>query len=116
MSPADKEALARIVGGSIDEVRVSCSFGVGHGGAIGPMQFLPTTWEDKRDKATRNPWDITDALTVGALKLKADGGITNPYQAACKYFGKCSFGGVDYATQVVGTMNSIKEQGVCPYL
>jgi hypothetical protein len=35
------------------------------------------------------------------LYMKDNGGASDPYKGACRYFGQCSFGGVDYAAQVM---------------
>ncbi|MFY9457997.1 MAG: lytic murein transglycosylase [Candidatus Spechtbacterales bacterium] len=59
---------------------VSCPhLDYGYGGAMGPAQFLPSTWIAYKDRLadllghTPDPWDINDAFTASALKL-ANGG------------------------------------------
>jgi len=67
---------------------------IGWGGAMGPAQFIPSTWLGYRNKVTAitgvaaNPWDIRDAFLAAALKLAADGGTTlaGEWTAAMKYF------------------------------
>jgi len=67
---------------------------VGWGGAMGPAQFIPSTWMGYRTKVTNitgktaNPWDIRDAFVASALKLGADGATTQSgeWAAAMKYF------------------------------
>ncbi len=67
---------------------------VGWGGAMGPAQFIPSTWMGYRAKVTNitgkvaNPWDIRDAFIASALKLGADGAKTKAgeWAAAMKYF------------------------------
>jgi membrane-bound lytic murein transglycosylase B len=69
---------------------------IGWGGAMGPAQFLPSTWLEYRarimavtGKATANPWDIRDAFVAAALKLRADGADGTPigeWSAAMRYF------------------------------
>ncbi|MBP6883796.1 MAG: lytic murein transglycosylase [Candidatus Pacebacteria bacterium] len=116
MKDEDKVALQKIVGGSIDNINVSCAASVGYGGAIGLTQFLPTTWLRFKDTAAGylghqpDPWNVNDALMVTAIYLKVLGGVDSPYNAACGYFGKCSSGGIDYAAQVVSKMDKIKQQ------
>ncbi|HLD61301.1 MAG TPA: hypothetical protein VJA27_04200 [Patescibacteria group bacterium] len=68
---------------------------VGWGGAMGPAQFIPSTWMGYRDKVTKltgkpaNPWDIRDAFIAAAIKLKADGANgteDGEWKAAMRYF------------------------------
>jgi peptidoglycan hydrolase CwlO-like protein len=67
---------------------------VGWGGAMGPAQFIPSTWMGYRAKVTNitgktaNPWDIRDAFIASALKLGADGAKTKEgeWAAAMRYF------------------------------
>lgn len=69
---------------------------LGWGGAMGPAQFLPSTWLGYRNqvsqftgKSPANPWDIRDAFAAAAIKLR-DGGATSGRQgewnAALRYF------------------------------
>lgn len=68
---------------------------VGWGGAMGPAQFIPSTWMGYRAKVTQltgkpaNPWDIRDAFIAAAIKLKADGADgtkDGEWKAAMRYF------------------------------
>lgn len=67
---------------------------VGWGGAMGPAQFIPSTWMGYKDKVsaisgkTANPWDIRDAFLASAIKLAADGGTSKSgeWAAAMRYF------------------------------
>ncbi|KKR23375.1 MAG: Cell wall endopeptidase, family M23/M37 [Candidatus Yanofskybacteria bacterium GW2011_GWD2_39_48] len=59
---------------------ISCWPGYGWGGAMGPAQFIPSTWMGYRDEVTRltghnpaNPWSIEDAFVAAASKLAHDG-------------------------------------------
>ncbi len=62
----------------------------GYGGAMGPAQFLPSTWLAYRDRAaqllapTPDPWDIQDSFTVAALKLANAGAATHTFDAEWK--------------------------------
>ncbi|HNY36339.1 MAG TPA: hypothetical protein PLD14_03645 [Candidatus Pacearchaeota archaeon] len=71
----------------------------GFGGAMGPAQFIPSTWslyEEKvktqTGKSYADPWNIQDAFTAAGLYLKALGGGTQAgeYRAASKYYGGSS--------------------------
>ena len=68
----------------------------GWGGAMGPAQFIPSTWVGYEAKVSAltgdnppNPWDIRDAFMASAIKLVA-GGADTTYQgqwdAAMRYF------------------------------
>ena len=68
---------------------------VGWGGAMGPAQFIPSTWMGYKDKVTAitgspaNPWDIRDAFVASGLKLKAAGAADTEaswWKAAMIYF------------------------------
>ena len=54
--------------------------GYGWGGAMGPAQFIPTTWLLFEDKVSRltghtppNPWNVEDAFTAAAVFLAGSG-------------------------------------------
>ncbi|MDB4939874.1 MAG: hypothetical protein JWO40_299 [Candidatus Doudnabacteria bacterium] len=69
---------------------------VGWGGAMGPAQFIPSTWMSHKDDVAAvtghpaNPWDINDAFVASALLLKvngaASGGTDAEWKAAMRYF------------------------------
>lgn len=70
---------------------------VGWGGAMGPAQFIPSTWQAHKaevsaitSKSPANPWDIRDAFLASALLLKANGAAGGTRQsewtAAMRYF------------------------------
>jgi peptidoglycan hydrolase CwlO-like protein len=69
----------------------------GWGGAMGPSQFIPTTWLKYNDRIkaitakTANPWNITDAFLATGLYLKDLGGDSNEFKAAMKYFSGSSW-------------------------
>jgi len=70
-----------------DSMKVSKEPTYGCGGAMGPAQFIPSTWlsyapEVMRltGRATANPWNTHDAFTAAAIKL-ARGGATSKDRA-----------------------------------
>ncbi len=73
----------------------------GYGGAMGPAQFIPSTWmlyKPRLDTSLgrpADPWNIKDAFLASALYLADSGATTQTYNAewcaAQKYFsGRCS--------------------------
>jgi len=73
---------------------VSCPMSFGWGGAMGPAQFIPTTWENYKERLTSilgrvpDPWRIEDAFLAAGLYL-SDYGATSrigEYNAALMYF------------------------------
>ncbi len=76
---------------------VSCPIaGGGWGGAMGPSQFIPSTWESVKGRvatalgaSAANPWVARDAIMATAIYLKDRGGIgaeANERNAACRYY------------------------------
>jgi len=87
---------------------------VGWGGAMGPAQFIPSTWMGYKDQVAAitgkmaNPWDIRDAFLASAIKLKSGGASTpdGEWAAAMRYFS----GGTNpkyrfYGDNVIATAN-----------
>ena len=64
----------------------------GWGGAMGPAQFIASTWNLYKDKVTAitnktaNPWNISDAFLASGLLLKANGAENSESVAAAKYY------------------------------
>src|SRR3989338_7525325 len=63
-----------------DPFQTPISCGSSWGGAMGPAQFIPSTWMGYRDIVARltghilpNPWNIEDAFVAAAAKLSKDG-------------------------------------------
>ncbi len=100
------KALNQAKGLARDPLRtpVSCwipaySYGkpYGWGGAMGPAQFLPSTWTMFKDKISNvkgtlgDPWDIKDSFLAAGLYLKDLGAESNEFKAAMKYFSGSSW-------------------------
>ncbi len=87
----------------------------GWGGAMGPAQFIPSTWVNAGygQKVTditgkvADPWDIRDAFLANGLYLKALGGQSDEFHAAMKYYcgGNCSRYDRFYGNSVVNIAN-----------
>ncbi|MES2087862.1 MAG: lytic murein transglycosylase [Patescibacteria group bacterium] len=107
---------------------VSCPQGGGYGGAMGPSQFIPSTWVgyEKRIAAATgvaipNPWIAHDAFFASALYL-ADlgagaGGYSAESAAAAKYYAGSNWkktAGQNYASSVMGHAQNIQENMIDP--
>jgi len=95
-------AITKELGMNPDETPVSCPMRnkdgsqLGWGGAMGPAQFIPSTWQSYKARVSAftghtpaNPWDIRDAFVAAAILLKAngaDGTREGEWQAAMRYF------------------------------
>ncbi|MFH0930146.1 MAG: hypothetical protein V1814_02745 [Candidatus Moraniibacteriota bacterium] len=96
MNPAQWDTFKKICGelgidpGSVSVSRRACyNSGAkdgcgGWGGAMGPAQFMPSTWMGYKSKVEKitgeipaNPWDLKDALVAMGLKLAAVDGVTS---------------------------------------
>jgi membrane-bound lytic murein transglycosylase B len=77
----------------------------GWGGAMGPAQFIPSTWQLFADRLKTilgyeaNPWSAQDAFMASGMYLSDLGGVgasqSAQNRAACKYYGSggssCSY-------------------------
>ena len=81
----------------IDTLPVSKKPWYGWGGAMGPAQFIPSTWKLYENKIANltghnspNPWDPYDAFIAAAVLLKENGAAKGGYAAerlaALRYF------------------------------
>ena len=100
----------------------------GYGGAMGPAQFIASTWALLATRIQSavghfgNPWNPQDAFMASALYLSDLGANGTSYSAnihaACKYYGTggstCSYGrsvmGLD--TSIQGDIDYLNEYGV----
>ncbi|MBX4181657.1 hypothetical protein KW807_02220, partial [Candidatus Parcubacteria bacterium] len=105
--------------------RVSCPIaGVpGYGGAMGPTQFIPSTWNliagkigAAVGKTTPDPWNPADAIMAAGILLQGNGAAAGTpdaeRNAACKYYsGKSCYVAkyiASYGTQVMSRANNIQ--------
>lgn len=69
---------------------VSCPMSYGYGGAMGPAQFIPSTWMIYRDRIrgitgkAADPWNIKDSFLASALYLSNSGADQQTYNAEWK--------------------------------
>lgn len=108
---------------------VSCPQSIGWGGAMGPAQFIPSTWEMFAPRiatllhvSTPDPWRPEDAFMASAIYLtdlgaKA-GSYTGERNAACKYYSgsSCKKGSINstYGDQVMNKALNIQDTMINP--
>lgn len=136
-------AIADILGFNPNTQQVSCPLvqrngqRIGWGGAMGPSQFIPSTWAmyggvvntgsgwqyDQSQDAIRrinrtsgpaNPWNNQDAFLATALLLRDNGAASNARLAALRYY--AGWGGASrpenqfYGDQVMQRMQRIERE------
>ncbi|MCK9345026.1 MAG: lytic murein transglycosylase [Candidatus Pacebacteria bacterium] len=108
---------------------VSCPQQAGYGGAMGPAQFIPSTWvlfENRLKNAlgvtSSDPWRARDAFMAAGFLLKDNGAKANSYSAernaACRYFSgsvcsKSSWAAT-YGSQVMSKAETIQTTMIDP--
>ncbi len=108
---------------------VSCPQSVGWGGAMGPAQFIPSTWQLFSSRiasllgiTTPNPWAAEDAFMASAIYLTDLGAVAGSYtgerNAACKYYSgsSCRAGSINstYGNQVMTKAQNIQDNMITP--
>ncbi|MFH1608633.1 MAG: lytic murein transglycosylase [Patescibacteria group bacterium] len=101
------------------QTQVSCPIAgvLGWGGAMGPAQFIPSTWKLFENRLRialghdANPWTPQDAFMASAMYLTDLGAVGNSasaqHKAACRYYGS---GGTtcSYSTSVMNLKMKIQ--------
>jgi peptidoglycan hydrolase CwlO-like protein len=100
---------------------VSCPQSSGYGGAMGPAQFIPSTWQTYESRtasesghAVPNPWAAEDAIAAMSLYFSdlgaGVGGYTAEHTAAAKYYagGAWATAGRGYANSVIALAETIQ--------
>ncbi len=108
------ERVMKALGRDWSTTAVSCPQPGGYGGAMGPTQFIPSTWVtfEARLKSAlgisaTDPWNPLHAITATGLYLAAVGGTGGDYSAehtaAAKYYagGNWASAGQVYANSVM---------------
>lgn len=91
------ESICRALGIDPETQPISCPYRGGYGGAMGPAQFIPSTWQGMASAVSAvtgnnppNPWNARDAFTASALYLRDLGASEKTYtaerRAALKYY------------------------------
>ncbi len=94
---------------------VSCPQSIGYGGAMGPAQFIPSTWKGYEKRiasalgvSVGDPWKPSHAIMAMGLYLKDLGAGKQTYsaerEAAARYYagGNWQKSGLGYAASVLG--------------
>lgn len=75
------------LGKDYTKTAVSCPMSFGYGGAMGPAQFIPSTWSLYRDRIKAitglpsDPWNIKDSFLAAGLYLADSGATAQTYNA-----------------------------------
>ena len=106
---------------------VSCPQSSGYGGAMGPSQFIPSTWVGMEQRIARmagvsipDPWIPHDAFFASGIYLSDLGadalGYTAEYTAAAKYYAGSAWKtrGKSYALSVMAHADDIQENMIDP--
>jgi membrane-bound lytic murein transglycosylase B len=100
-------AITAELGIDPNSVKVSREPSYGCGGAMGPAQFIPTTWlgyapsvKAQTGRSTANPWNTEDAFTAAAIKL-ARGGAAQKTRAGELAAAKAYISGNPNCTQAI---------------
>lgn len=107
------QVLVRELGREPLQTRVSCPQAVGYGGAMGPSQFIPSTWKSYQSKIASalgvslpDPWNAKHAVTATALYLKDLGADKKTYSAEREAAGRY-YAGAGWATRGLGYAGSV---------
>lgn len=127
--PAFRTILNQI-GGDASKQVVSCPLSIGWGGAMGPAQFIASTWLLIKDRVAASlgidsmpdPWNPSHAFMASALYLSDLGAgsktFTSERNAACKYYsGKsCGYvtGNTAYGNSVLSLADKIQRTMIDP--
>lgn len=121
--------ITKDLGLDYSKTLVSCPQSVGWGGAMGPAQFIASTWMLFKDRMatalkvkTPNPWEPEHAFMASSMYLSDLGASTQQYSAernaACRYYSgrACDPYGINitYGTQVMAKAANIQETMINP--
>lgn len=120
-------AIAQALGLDPYQTIVSCPQAIGWGGAMGPSQFIASTWTLIQDRVaallgistTPNPWNPQHAIMAEASFMADLGASSGSYSseltAACRYFGggtRCTSVTRPYGANVMALADSIQQNQI----
>ena len=94
----------------------------GFGGAMGPAQFIPSTWNSYKNELERrlgkkpSPWSVRDSFLAAGLLLESNGAATNELTAAAKYFGAANIGYESSVMQRARCIQTFIDNGTIDFL
>jgi len=121
--------LMKELGRDYTTTRVSCPVDIGWGGAMGPAQFIPSTWNIMKTKVAAavgvgvpDPWNPQHSIMASAMFLRdlgATGGVyTSERDAACRYYSGrvCALAtyAAAYGNSVMGKAATIQQTMIDP--
>ncbi|MES3031055.1 MAG: hypothetical protein V4697_01425 [Patescibacteria group bacterium] len=124
-------SITKSLGLDYTKTLVSCPIASagGYGGAMGPAQFIPSTWvlfiskiKTALGVATPNPWNPEHAFVAASFLLKDNGAVagsfTSEKDAACRYYSgrvcSASVNGNQYGVQVMAKADNIQRTMIDP--
>jgi len=119
--------ITKTLGLDADSMPLSCPWMNGWGGAMGPSQFIPATWESYIPKLQKllgvypNPWNPEHAFMASSIYLTELGANVQSYTAertaALKYYAGGNWNkpqNAFYGNQVMAKATSIQETMIDP--
>lgn len=101
---------------------ISCPLSIGFGGAMGPAQFIPSTWQifseriaASNGRGIADPWVAEDAFMASAFYLADLGAASQSYSAernaACRYYSgrSCKGSNTFYGDQVMARVKTLQD-------
>jgi len=125
------QQIVQSLGGDPAKQLVSCPQSIGYGGAMGPAQFIASTWMLLKDRvasalgvSTPNPWDPGNAIMAEAIFMADLGADSTSYtaqrNAACRYYSgttcRASNGSTSYGNSVMALASSIQQNQINPLM
>lgn len=126
------QKIVSALGGDPAKQVVSCPQSIGYGGAMGPAQFIASTWMLLTNRVSAalgktgmaDPWNPEQAIMAEALFMKdlgaGPGTYTAEYNAACKYYSgtscRSSNGSSSYGNSVMALASNIQQTQINPLL
>lgn len=123
------QQIVQSLGGDPAKQLVSCPQSIGYGGAMGPAQFIASTWMLLKDRVAKalgvanpNPWTPQDAIMAEAIFMADLGADSSSYtaqkNAACRYYSgttcRSSNGSTSYGNSVMALASSIQQNQINP--
>jgi len=120
------QTIVTTLGRDPASTKVSCPLSVGYGGAMGPAQFIPSTWNAYIPRLQQtfgvypDPWNPRHAFIASATFLAdlgaARGGYSAEHEAAARYYagGNWASLGQGYANSVLNHAQTIQTTMIDP--